>query len=353
MFAQRKKCRTCRKRLSLAAFNGSARTLDGLADRCRSCTNARRRELALHRQEGAPRDSIAAVLRRGDVKKMRALLGDGAKPHWSWICETMHSGGIELARMLLDQGIEPNVFTMAALADYQRLKRHLRSKSGESRRTADFEPACRGVTPLHVACAAHLAKGELSMPAEQVKSAGLLSDCGADIDAAARYRGIDEATPLFCACWSSGNLQLVHLLLERGATARDCDLLAALGHFQRHQHAAFDIAEVLLAHGVPVDGSIRGDRTALQACAHQGAFKTVAWLLARGADVNARGPGGRTAAHFAAERNTGPRTLELLCRDGADLGARDLDGRTPLDLAVLNGKTRVAAWLTKNRRRTK
>jgi ankyrin repeat protein len=47
------------------------------------------------------------------------------------------------------------------------------------------------------------------------------------------------------------------------------------------------------------------------------------------------------AAHFAAERNTGLRTLALLVESGADLSARDEDGNTPLDTARLNGKVRL------------
>ena len=76
-----------------------------------------------------------------------------------------------------------------------------------------------------------------------------------------------------------------------------------------------------------------------------GGHQTVAWLIAHGADVNARGPGGRTAAHLAAERNTGAKTLALLVENGADLAARDEDGHTPLEIARLNGKVRLVEWI--------
>jgi ankyrin repeat protein len=138
---------------------------------------------------------------------------------------------------------------------------------------------------------------------------------------------------------------LVRWLLDQGAKATDRDLAAALWHFQRHKKSAPDVAEVLLDWGLPVDGSSPGDRTLLQAAAHQGVHSSVAWLLAHGACVNARGPGGRTAAHLAAERNTGPKTLALLSQAGADLTACDDDGHTPLDLARLNGKLRLVEWL--------
>ncbi len=156
---------------------------------------------------------------------------------------------------------------------------------------------------------------------------------------------MDDATPLFSACWSSGNLALVRWLLDHDALATDRDLAAALGHFQRHGKEANDIAEALLAWGLPIDGGVRGDRTPLQGCAAMGVHQTVAWLIAHGADVNARGPGGRTAIHLAAERNTGAKTLALLVESGADLAARDEDGHTPLDIARLNGKVRLVEWI--------
>src|SRR5262249_17713023 len=101
-------------------------------------------------------------------------------------------------------------------------------------------------------------------------------------------------TWLWCAgCWSTARAGVVHLE-------------APLGHLQRHARAAHDIAETILNAGVPVDGGVRGARRPLQTFAHQADRRTVAWLIAHGADVNARTHGGRTAAHFAAERNTGP-----------------------------------------------
>lgn len=186
--------------------------------------------------------------------------------------------------------------------------------------------------------------------AAQLSVAEALAECGAELSAVARYRGIDGVTPLFCACWSSRNLSLVRWLLDHGVIATDGDLLAALGHLQRHGKEAYDIAEALLTWGLPVDGSDVGGRTPLQAFAHQGVLKTVSWLIAHGANVNASVPGGRTAAHFAAERNTGPRTLALLVENGADLAARDEDGHTPMKVAELNGKVRIVEWIARRAR---
>jgi ankyrin repeat protein len=259
----------------------------------------------------------------------------------------MRGGHLALAEMLLESGVEQNVFTLAAMGDVAGLARRLDRVPADARLAASMEPACQQVTALHVGCASDWRCHGQDRLSTQVGLAKTLAEHGADVGAVARYRGLDGATPLFCACWSSGNRALVQWLLDQGATAHGGCLLAALGHFQRHGKEAYDIAEALLAWGLPVDGGIPGARTPLHTFAHQGTQRTVAWLIAHGADVNARGPGGRTAAHFAAERNTGFRTLAMLVDQGADLTARDDDGQTPLETAKRNGKVRLVEWLTR------
>src|SRR4051794_26920575 len=89
-----KTCPSCGKTLSVAAFNGSAKSPDGMARRCRACVNLRRRELSRSAPKG-PRSAgatLAAALRDGDSKIVRKLLRDGLKPHWCWVCETMRGG---------------------------------------------------------------------------------------------------------------------------------------------------------------------------------------------------------------------------------------------------------------------
>lgn len=338
------------------AFNGSARTPDGLARTCRACTNARRRqrERSGNRSTHTPNRStaLAAAVRQGDITTVQRLVRGGITAHWGWICETMREGHLDLAEALLKSGVERNVFTMAAMGDLKGLTRRLGRVPADAWLTASMEPASDRVTALHVGCASdRKAHGPRRMM-DQVHVAEILSEHGADLHAVARYRGIGKATPLFCACWSSENLALVRWLLEHGAHAGVADLAAALGHLQRHGRAAYDIAEALLNWGVPIDGRFSGERTPLQAFAHQANHRTVAWLIAHGADVNARADGGRTAAHFAAERNTGPKTLMVLVENGADLSARDEEGLTPLEVARLNEKPRLVEWIARRVRKS-
>jgi ankyrin repeat protein len=279
------------------------------------------------------------------LKTIKKLLDAGTLPRWDWICETMREGHRALAEALLESGVRRNIFTMAAMADLKGLARRLKRAPAEARLTASMEPASRHVTALHVGCASDWkAHGDGRMTA-QVQMAMTLMRHGADLNARARYRGIGDATPLFCACWSSRNLALVRWLLDQGVPATDACLAAALGHLQRHGRGAYDVGEALLAWGLAIDEGAGSGRTLLQAFAHHGDHRAVAWLIAHGADVNARSSTGRTAAHYAAERNTGPKTLALLVEGGGDLTARDADGRTPLEIARLNGKTRLVEWI--------
>ena len=51
---------------------------------------------------------------------------------------------------------------------------------------------------------------------------------------------------------------------------------------QRHGRATYDIAEALLNFRLDIDCSAGAGRTLLQAFAHQGNHRTVAWLIAHG-----------------------------------------------------------------------
>lgn len=278
---------------------------------------------------------------------VRKLLAAGTTPRWDWICETMREGHLALAERLLESGVKRNVFTMAAMADAKGLERRLRRVGEEARLVASMEPASELVTPLHVACASDWKRHGHERMTVQAQVAMILAERGADLNARALYRGIDGATPLLCASWSSENLVLVRWLLDHGAQATDACLLAALGHLQRHGRGAYDIAEALVGFGIAVDSGAGIGRTLLQAFAHQGDQRTVAWLIGHGADVNAQSSSGRTAVHYAAERNTGPKTLALLVEGGADLMARDAEGRTPLEIARLNEKPRLVEWIAR------
>lgn len=257
----------------------------------------------------------------------------------------MAAGQHLLAENLLRSSVPHDVFTMSAMAEVNQLQRTLSSVLSPASFHVRMNPASSQVTPLHVGCASDWHAHEPGRQADQVQVAVILQEHGADLTALATYRGLPEVNPLFCACRSSRNPALVQWLLAQGVPADISQLMAALGHYQRHGRAAYDIAELLLDSGVPVEALLPDSRTALQAFAHQGDHRTVAWLISHGANVNFRNAAGRMAVHYAAERPTTPKTLALLVAHGADPMAQDQDGQTPMEIARVNGKLRQVAWI--------
>jgi hypothetical protein len=71
--------------------------------------------------------------------------------------------------------------------------------------------------------------------------------------------------------------------------------------------------------------------TPLHHAARFGFVEVVRWMLANGADVNARGPNQCTPLHVAAVCNQG-KMVRFLLDEGADRDARTKKGQTPLDL---------------------
>ncbi|MGE3539388.1 MAG: ankyrin repeat domain-containing protein [Candidatus Tectimicrobiota bacterium] len=80
----------------------------------------------------------------------------------------------------------------------------------------------------------------------------------------------------------------------------------------------------------------------------KGDIATVRTLLARGADVHARDAQGRTALSYAAE-NGDPTTVQALLNNGADVNARDWQGWTSLMYAAENGDVTTTQILLMNK----
>jgi ankyrin repeat protein len=123
----------------------------------------------------------------------------------------------------------------------------------------------------------------------------VLLDYGAGVDDRGRY----GLTALHYAV-RGGKLPLIKLLLERGAQADalDEDGLTPLLHLSRTRSKAdpVPVLELLAASGADVDARDETQGTLLMYFARRGHAGAVRWLLAHGADRNARDKRGKTAA---------------------------------------------------------
>ena len=159
----------------------------------------------------------------------------------------------------------------------------------------------RGLTPLHMAAAN-------SAPGVAACIVPLLLDQGADVHAEHDTLLRGRVQPLHCAA------------------ANECP------------QAGAGAAEQLLAAGADVNAVSSGSWRPLHFAARARSLSAAQVLLAAGGiDVNARDSKGRTALHRAASGRgdplTGMQLVGALVAAGADLGAADQGGRTPVDCA--------------------
>jgi len=110
------------------------------------------------------------------------------------------------------------------------------------------------------------------------------------------------------------------------------------------------LAEAALAHGAMVDPPpAPGTESPLLAAIGEAHVDVAEMLINKGADVNARTARlQRNSLHALAAHMPDPRIAELLIRHGAEVNAKDLDGRTPLAVAVKEGHNDVADVLRRH-----
>jgi len=143
-----------------------------------------------------------------------------------------------------------------------------------------------------------------------------------------------NASKFHTAAWL-GDLTRVKGFVEQGADVNEKD--EELGWTPLHW-AAFtgpqDVIEFLIARGANVNARDAWDDTPLHRAAAAGQKESVELFLAKGAKVNAEGESGKTPLHDAARKGH-EEVVGVLIAGGADLNARDGSGLTPLLRAVL------------------
>lgn len=188
-----------------------------------------------------------------------------------------------------------------------------------------------------------------------VATARLLLAHGADANSSYPHNGNpkEPLSALWAASCHARNLPLARLLLEHGARPDDGESV-----YHAAEQGDTEMLDLLAAHGAQADGGAGAERwtntplyfilghfvgLAFDAKVRRGAR----WLLEHGANPNRicySEKSGETPLHVAA-RNWDEEMIELLLAHGANPHIPRRDGRTPLALALLHGRSSAAAAL--------
>jgi len=192
------------------------------------------------------------------------------------------------------------------------------------RRLLDQDPRLANAAGEHLKTPLHWAAEH-----DHFDVARTLLDAGANLEAATSW----GATPLHWAA-TMGSANVADLLLARGAQGMDFVAAASLGKLdllRKFLESGAPLAS--LARPVPAEpddhwvadsARMKGDviSHAFYCACRNGHTAVAAFLLERGADVNAKGVFGGTGLHWAAI-NGHQDTVAFLVAHGADLALRD------------------------------
>ncbi|XP_017548869.1 ankyrin repeat and SOCS box protein 5 isoform X2 [Pygocentrus nattereri] len=177
------------------------------------------------------------------------------------------------------------------------------------------------VSPLHEACIGN-----------HVSCARMLIDAGANVN----VTSIDGVTPLFNAC-STGSVTCLELLLECGARPQAMAPCQPSPIHEASSRGHSQCVEVLISWGADVDYETRNMGTPLYTSCRCREFVCARKLLDGGANVQ-RGRLMETPLHAAAQRDS-VGIVKLLLEFGADVNARNLSFKRPVEVAPPGGLT--------------
>jgi ankyrin repeat protein len=167
-------------------------------------------------------------------------------------------------------------------------------------------------------------------PALPEEMMGKLMDAGADVN----NRDTWQRTPLIAAVMDH-NIPMARKLLEKGADPNVKDDNGASPLLVALNYRKFEIVGDLLKKGA--DPNIRdkwSNQTALGLACSLGLESEVTKLIDGGADVNAKDSNGRTPLHTAVQNSySSSEMVRALLKAGADPLVKDNSGHTPYDMA--------------------
>lgn len=307
---------------ALLAAGADPNVRSGTAGRHTPLTRLTEHHATIPRHDGH-REALAALLEGGADPNLRA------GPHdFEPLAYASMAAAENFIDMLASGGARIGIHLAGCLLDERRLERELRDP------VAAGAVDSRGRTPLHYVALSGLWKTRGS--ARALRCASRLLDAGADVNAAEEIADGDEifrATPLWHALAWQRHQALAEFLLDRGADPNPAVFAVS---YQGNEPSC----DLLDRYGADWNQVFNG-RTPLMDLMHFRRPAGARWLIARGVDVDLADPSGRTALHFAAMQGVRADHVVRLLQAGADPGAKDADGRTPLDYAVLRKRTRL------------
>jgi ankyrin repeat protein/truncated hemoglobin YjbI len=243
----------------------------------------------------------------------------------SLLCHAVCSGSFETVKLLIDRGAEVKrdsgkLLTLAVVMNRFDLVKLLIEHGADvarSRYLGRLDDPERPIADLLVArgkrvpdwMLPHACRPDVS--SNEVHRVQVLLDYGARLDDRGRY----GLTALHYAV-RGGKLPLIQLLLDRSAEvdALDDDGLTPLIHLSktRSKSDPIPVMEVLTRSGANLDVRDESGSTLLMHFAKTGRAEATKWLLARGADRNARNRNGKSAIDVARRH---PEIVRLLLKN--------------------------------------
>jgi ankyrin repeat protein/truncated hemoglobin YjbI len=229
----------------------------------------------------------------------------------SLLCHAVSGGSIDAVKLLLERGAQVErqsgkLLNLAVVMNRVDLVKLLIEHGADVERTrflGRLDDAERPVADLLIAHGKRVQAWMLpracrpDVSSNELHRVTVLLDYGASLEDRGRY----GLTALHYAV-RGGKLPLIKLLLERGADADALDEngLTPLLHLSKTRSKAdpVPVMELLAASGANVDARDETQSTLLMYFARRGHVGAVRWLLAHGADRNARNRSGKTAAEL-------------------------------------------------------
>ncbi|MCK4292302.1 MAG: ankyrin repeat domain-containing protein, partial [Planctomycetes bacterium] len=312
----------------------------------RAALDGRRDMVELFIGKGADTSSFHMAAFMGDLSRVKEFVEKGTEVDtkdeagWTALFWAASAGREGVAEFLIDNnadisandGSGQSLLHQAAQAhtDAHKLVELLIAKDADLNAKNNS-----GDTPLHLAC--YSGNKEV---------AGLLIGKGADINAKNR----DGRTPLHCAA-SANRRGLAELLVSKGADVNAENTISFTRYTPLHLAAMADadIVEFLIDKGADINASSGSfGRTPFHQAVITGKTHNVELLIDKGADINAsdRVPGIAPLAWAVRQGHT--EIVELLITKGADVNVHNTAGVTPLDMAEKRGDTQIVEILQKH-----